>query len=60
MPTFDVPVAILPVLSFALQTIKEGVPSRYEKISKYLQEYATKNPAIMTSTTVKVSFDDSL
>lgn len=55
MPKYLVPAAVLPAFSFALKTIKDGVPSRFIKIAAYMKEFVEKNPAILDSTRIEVS-----
>ena len=56
MPSYLVPAAILPALSFALQAIPEGVPTRWTKIDKYLKQFCEKHPDVLSSTPIEVSF----
>ena len=56
MPIYDIPVAIMPALSFALHIIKDSVPSRFEKVGQYLKEFVSRNPATLNSTCIQVLF----
>lgn len=56
MVVYTVPAALFPALSYAVYTIKEGLPGRWQKVSQYLVNLCRLNPAIMNSTPLKVSF----
>jgi len=55
MPVLNIPAAILPALSYAVTTIPEAIPSRWEKIANFMHSYLSKNNSLLLSTCIKVS-----
>jgi len=53
MPVFQLPATVLPALSFAIKMIAEEIPSRWEKVAIFMQAYLSKNPALMSSSSIK-------
>ena len=54
MPRYTVPIAILPGLAHAMHIFKLGIPSRFEKVAKYMATFTEANPSTMTSSCVQV------
>lgn len=55
MPRYEIPVAVLPALSYALETIHSDIPAKYVKVGKYLDGFISKYPGTLNSTCIQVS-----
>ena len=54
MPVYSVPAALFPALAYASSVIKDGVPNRWKKIQKYLEQFCSQNPATINTSPIKV------
>ena len=52
--SFLIPVAVMPALTCALNSIPSEIPSKYAKVSEYLKGYISKYPGTLNSSTIQV------